>query len=329
MIPLSAITILLTIAPDWCQPTLVHASAKRALPLLQQAAAVHIEKKTCFGCHNQNAPAAAVKLSTSRGFTAPDDFFVAQREHITDFIAGNIKQFQSGAGTGGGVDTAGTILMALESHDHKADANTDAIITYLLKARAKEAFWKCSSNRPPTEASSITTTYLAMRGLKTWANAEQKPSAEKRILAAGEWLTEAKAKDTEDAVFRLSGLHLAGASTKTIAEAGKELLTLQRADGGWGQMPKMPSDAYTTGTALVALQETGQLTTTSAAYRRGMIYLMNAQLADGSWKVPSRSKPFQKYYESGFPHEKDQFISAPASGWATQALLLALPKKVE
>ena len=327
MIPLSVISILLTIAPDWGQPAMVHASAKRALPLLQQAAAVHIEKKTCFGCHNQGAPAAAVKLAVSRGFAVPDDFFVAQREHITDFIAGNIKQFQSGAGTGGGVDTAGTILMALENHDHKADANTDAIIMYLLKADAKEAFWKCSSNRPPTEASSITTTYLAIRGLKTWANAEQKPAAEKRINTAREWLIEAKAKDTEDAVFRLSGLHLAGAPSEILAEAGKELLALQHTNGGWGQMPKMASDAYATGTALVALQETGQLKTTSPAYRRGLIFLMNAQLADGSWKVPSRSKPFQKYYESGFPHEKDQFISAPASAWATQALLLAMPKK--
>jgi hypothetical protein len=42
--------------------------------------------------------------------------------------------------------------------------------------------------------------------------------------------------------------------------------------------------------------------------------------------VKSRSKPFQPYYESGFPYEKDQFISAAASGWATTAIAFAVGK---
>ena len=52
---------------------------------------------------------------------------------------------------------------------------------------------------------------------------------------------------------------------------------------------------------------------------------MSNQLPDGSWHVVSRSKPFQPYFESGYPHGKDQFISIAAAGWATTALLLALP----
>jgi N-acyl-D-amino-acid deacylase len=42
--------------------------------------------------------------------------------------------------------------------------------------------------------------------------------------------------------------------------------------------------------------------------------------------VKSRSKPFQAYFETGFPHEKDQFISSHASSWAVVALALACPK---
>jgi len=52
--------------------------------------------------------------------------------------------------------------------------------------------------------------------------------------------------------------------------------------------------------------------------------LLRTQKADGSWMIKSRSKPFQPYYESGFPHGKDQFISVAASGWATAALAAAL-----
>jgi hypothetical protein len=40
--------------------------------------------------------------------------------------------------------------------------------------------------------------------------------------------------------------------------------------------------------------------------------------------VASRSRPFQPYFESGFPYGKDQFISAAASNWATMALALAV-----
>ena len=56
-----------------------------------------------------------------------------------------------------------------------------------------------------------------------------------------------------------------------------------------------------------------------------MRFLLASQLADGSWHVRSRSRPFQIYFESGFPHGKDQFISVAASGWAATALALTLP----
>jgi hypothetical protein len=42
--------------------------------------------------------------------------------------------------------------------------------------------------------------------------------------------------------------------------------------------------------------------------------------------VKSPSRPFQPYFESGFPHAPDQFISAVGSGWATAALVLACPR---
>ena len=38
---------------------------------------------------------------------------------------------------------------------------------------------------------------------------------------------------------------------------------------------------------------------------------------DGSWHVATRAKPFQTYFESAFPHGKDQFISITASSRST------------
>ena len=146
------------------------------------------------------------------------------------------------------------------------------------------------------------------------------------MKAAREWLLKAKPKDTEDRVFRLFALKEAGADQRDIDAAAWALLKTQRADGGWGQLDAMISDPYATGTALVALHETGGLSPDSPAYVRGAAFLIRTQEADGSWWVKSRSNPFQPYYEGGFPHFKNQFISSSASGWAATALVYATGK---
>ena len=132
-------------------------------------------------------------------------------------------------------------------------------------------------------------------------------------------------QDTEDRVFRLRALDAAEASESELKLASEELLKTQRSDGGWSQDAERESDAYATGSALVALHETGRLTTANPAYRRGVSFLLAVQLEDGSWHVVSHSKPFQTYFESGYPHGPDQFISIAAAGWSTTALALAPP----
>src|SRR5262245_46079003 len=77
-----------------------------------------------------------------------------------------------------------------------------------------------------------------------------------------------------------------------------------------------------TSLVLVALHEAGGLATSDPVYQRGVKYLLTTQREHGTWHVRSRSKPFQTYFESGFPYGKDQFISLAASSWATTALAL-------
>jgi squalene cyclase len=135
------------------------------------------------------------------------------------------------------------------------------------------------------------------------------------------------AKDTEDRVFRLWAMKLVGVEAKAMDAAKDELTKSQEQDGGWRQIDKLESDAYATGSALVALHQAGGIATSETLYQRGVKFLIASQKDDGSWFVSSRSKPFQTYFESGFPHGKDQFISIAASSWATTALALALPAK--
>jgi hypothetical protein len=69
--------------------------------------------------------------------------------------------------------------------------------------------------------------------------------------------------------------------------------------------------------------ESGTISATDPVFKNGSQFLLRTQLADGSWYVKSRAFPFQPYFESGFPHGHDQWISASATNWATMALVYA------
>jgi hypothetical protein len=70
----------------------------------------------------------------------------------------------------------------------------------------------------------------------------------------------------------------------------------------------------------VALRESRALPVKNSAYRRGIQFLLDSQLEDGSWYIRTRALPIQPYFESDFPHGTDQFISAAATNWAAMAL---------
>lgn len=300
------------------------ASVVKALPLLQKGMDGHIAKKTCFACHNQLMPMLALTTANGRAFESKEFDLKKQTKFIADFLDRNRDNYKEGKGQGGQADTAGQALYTLELAGWTRDGTTEAVVEYLLLRDEKLGYWRAVSNRPPSEASAFTTNYYAIRALQKWGTAAQKDRIDKRLATTRSWLLKTSAKDTEDRVFRLLSLQAMGESIEARKPMVDALLRSQRKDGGWGQTDAMGSDAYATGSALYALHQAGQVSVSSLAYRRGIAFLVMMQEDDGSWKIRSRSKPFQTYYESGFPHANDQFISIAASSWATTALTLAI-----
>jgi hypothetical protein len=166
-------------------------------------------------------------------------------------------------------------------------------------------------------------TALAVRGLSVYAPGGRQSETKARLARALDFLRKADPPDMQDESFKLLGLVWSGAPAAEIAEHAKRVRALQRADGGWAQLPTMASDAYATGQALYALR-TGGVSTQSEAYRKGAAYLLRTQLDDGTWLVRSRGFGFQPYFETSFPHGRDQFISAAATSWAAIALAYTL-----
>lgn len=308
-------------------PEGLRAAVEKSLPLLTAGARGSMEKRErCFTCHNQGLPILALTTAQSRGFKIDAEELRKQVKFTADFLDKNRTNYLAGKGQGGQADTAGYALLALENGGWQPDDTTAAVTEYLLRWQKELEHWRPQSRRPPTEQSLFTSTYVALRGLKTFGTAEQRERIDRRFEQVRAWLLKTPAQDTEDRVFRLRALHIADAPAPEIRKASKELLDSQRADGGWEQLAGMATDAYATSTALVALHQAGGVGTADEAYRKGLRYLLSKQLDDGSWLVTSRSKPIQSFYESGYPHGTNQFISISAAGWSTTALALALPK---
>jgi hypothetical protein len=304
----------------------VKAAIDKALPLLVKGTKGHIEQRTCFACHQQGIPLLALTTARDRGFAVRAEDLREQAAFIAGFLDKNRENYRKGQGQGGQADTAGYAMLSLEWAGWDADATTNAVVEYLLQHHKNSDHWSATSNRPPSEASAFTTTYVSLRALRMWGSTDQQERITKRIDTVRAWLLKATPKDTEDRVFRLGALHAAGVRGEELQKAVRDLTKTQREDGGWGQLDKMDSDAYATGSALAFLHRAGGLATRDDVYRRGVAFLLKTQKEDGSWYVHSRSKPFQLYYESGFPHGDDQYISMAATSWAVTALALTCPE---
>ncbi len=308
-------------------PDTIRAAIRRAIPPMEAGIRGHSGQRDCFSCHHHAMGTIVATLGKDRGF----EFDAAEVAESLDLAEAQLKRgaevLKQGKPIGGGVTTVGYSLMTLDLGKRPANETTAAAIAFLLKSPANGDHWRASSNRVPSEGSDFTSTYVAIRGLKAYAPASEREKSEKLIAGAKKWLLDHPGRETEDRVFRLRGLHAAGATPEELKIAAETLVKAQRADGGWAQLDEgMESDAYATGTVLVALAQAGGIGTDDPAYRKGIAFLLKTQKPDGTWYVKSRTKVIvQKYFETGFPHGKDQFISIAATGWSTAALMLALP----
>src|SRR5437773_4643614 len=189
----------------------LRAAVEKSLPLLMQGAIGHRENRTCFACHNQGVPVLALTAARDRGFTIDNEEIDRQTTFIAKFLDGNRENYLQGKGQGGQADTAGYALWALAAASYETNDTTQAVAEYLLQRNKEKPFWQNNSNRPPSEASPFTTTYVALYGLSSFGTADHHDRIAARTQQVRDWLVKTPAKDNEDRVFRLLGLKAADA----------------------------------------------------------------------------------------------------------------------
>jgi ankyrin repeat protein len=307
------------------QPRPLREAVNVAVQQLQKTGPQFHQRMGCISCHHQSLPAVAIHLAADRGVPVE----TAVRNHARDatlavwapsrenFHMGNCSIF-------GFLGNIAYGMLALAEEGAKPNLVTDAAASCLGSLQWSDGRWEGSDMRPPLAGRTpFVYTALAVRALDTYAVPAQRAETAERIARARAFLQNNNASDTQGESFRLLGLIWSKAPRRDVERQANRLMALQGRDGGWSQKPSMASDAYATGQALYALHARG-VKTTEEVYSRGVAFLLRTQLDDGTWFVRSRTLGFQPYFETGFPHGREQFISAAATAWAAIALAYAL-----
>jgi hypothetical protein len=309
----------------------IRSAVQDSIPLLQRADATFSTRSGCISCHDNSLTAMAVGLARKRGFRIDEETASAQvrvNVQALEKLRDRIHQgFVFPAGDNFSEVILSYMLIGLNAENYKPDLNTDAAAMHILWRQNADGEWPSqkADTRPPLGLSYIGGTVLSMRALQLYAPKTGGKTYQKAVQLAATWLAQAQSFNNDDRGWRLAGLAWAGAEKAATQNAMQELLAAQSPDGGWSDLPSMQSTAYATGKSLVALQ-IGGLPTSDAAYQRGIKFLLTTQQQDGSWYVKTRALAFQPWFDAGFPHGYDQWISAAGTGWASMALALALPE---
>ena len=310
------------------QGNTIQAAVPRSLPLLQRTDASFMPKTGCFSCHNNSLAAMAVAAARKTGFRVDEKIAGRQVNANVGALQGVRDVLHQGFfGSGLNVNPVilAYVLLGLDAEGYKPDLSTDAVAMFIQTHQMADGHWPAGpESRPPLCADDIDQTVLSMRALQLYAPPVDKAAFAQSIQLAATWIGEYRPRTNYDLAWRLQGLVWGGKSEDAVLKARSELLAVQRSDGGWSDLPSMESGAYTTGLALIALQSSG-LPVSGQAYQRGVQYLLRTQREDGSWHVRTRAAGFQPYFDNGFPHGVDQWISAAGTSLATIALTLAAP----
>jgi len=304
---------------------MVKTAVEKALGLLEKSGPQFVRVSGCTSCHNQSLPQMASSAARARGYAVDEKVAKYQVEAVVAMFKPVVPDMA--AGKPNIPDPAISVsyaLVGLAAENYAPDATTDAMAHLVSLQQIADGSFLAFPARPPIESSVFTATALSVRALQVYGK-----DVDGIVERARVWLETAQPHSNEDRIMQLLGLAWTKGDREAIGAAAQQLMAEQRADGGWGQLTGLESDAYATGQALAALRISGQVQPSDAAWQKGTGFLLRTQLDDGSWLVRSRTFPFQPYKESGFPHGKNQWISAAGTSWAALALSLGEPAKLE
>ncbi|HEY3455602.1 MAG TPA: ankyrin repeat domain-containing protein [Bryobacteraceae bacterium] len=295
-------------------------AVQQSIALLERSSAEFFKQSGCVSCHHQDMTAFAVRAARSAGI-AVDETAARERLNVMRSMLGTAQELEL-QGVVEATNIQASHLRGLWAAGYPPGIITDSAVASLVSAQRSDGHWPRSNGfvRSPTSEGPIGSTAEAILALQAYTIPARQIEFRERITRASVWLLKAKPRSTDEHAMLLLAVSAAGVQKEKVRAIADSLLTQQRADGGWAGNPNLGSDAHSTGKVLYALRETGFISASDPVHRRGVQYLLNTQYPDGSWYVRSRAVGFQPYFQSAFPFEHDQWISAAGTAWAAETI---------
>jgi ankyrin repeat protein len=324
--------------PLVCSLALLHAgdfsqsqireSAAKALAVIQHSQQDWYRKQSCDSCHQQYIPALAFHAARQHGIPFNASAAHADAAAAFAYFSNLPRAVEYYEIIDPAIDDT-YALIAANAAGLQPSLVTAVYARFIATRQFPDGHWETYDERPPQSYSPFTATATAIRAIQLYSHPSLQADTQSRLARARAWLLSHPARSTEERTQQLLGLHSADTAPASIHKLAAALLATQQPDGGWNSLDGRPSDAYSTGEALIALHTAGALPTTDPAYQRGIAFLLRTQAPDGSWHVVSRLHPpapvSPPYFETGHPYGHDQFISAMGESLAVIALAQALP----
>src|SRR5215831_4020678 len=264
-------------------------SLSRSIGVLLPSASVVFERRGCISCHNQAVAAEVAAVARGKGIAIDEALARKNLDQIVTAYKPLAEAALQGDMPAGNFVTAGYIMSALAAEHRPLDKITAAFTHLIAGLQMSDGRWLAvQPSRPPIEDSVVSQTAMAIRVLTLYPIPGEKARLERTIRRAQGWLIGVNPGTTEERNMRLVGLAWTKATPQILHEASRQVLSKQRPDGGWSQLPNYPPDAYGTGTSLYALHEAG-MPVTDEPYRRGVAFLLKNQYQSGPWFVKTRS----------------------------------------
>ncbi len=235
-------------------------AVERSLPLLQRASANVFTAGGCVACHAQPVASMAVETARARGWRVDDAVgksVAEESERARRSLSANMPALLQGRQLGGAPDSELYESMMMAATRTPSDPSTDALVHFLLAKQQPAGNWAGFGTRAPIQDGDFSHTAMAIQTLTVYGMPGRKAEIAERVGRAADWLAKHAPQSTQERMMQILGLKWAGAQAGLRETRTKELMALQRADGGWAQTPYLASDAYATGQVLYTLHETG------------------------------------------------------------------------